>query len=162
LRGVWFRHRSFIDVHRHLDLSMTHEFLLHFHRRAGLVKPGAIGMAEGMPADIGSQLGCFCCAFDLRLLQAFLVIGPFGDRIGENAIRIPREKRRRPPLQEYFRQTGIERNLILRVFRLKVVHSSAHDTAVNQYGAISEIEAFGLGNNERKRRREQRSNEPRT
>jgi hypothetical protein len=34
---------------------MTHEFLLHFHRRAGLIKPGPVRVTEGVPAD-GSVL----------------------------------------------------------------------------------------------------------
>ena len=48
LRG---RHRLPVDIHGRLNRRVTHEFLLHFHGRSGLVQPRTIGMAEGMPTN---------------------------------------------------------------------------------------------------------------
>jgi len=39
-----------VHVHRGRDLGVPHQFLLHSHRRPGVVQPGTVGMAEGMPS----------------------------------------------------------------------------------------------------------------
>jgi hypothetical protein len=48
LRG---RHRLSVDIHRRLDRRVTHQLLLHLHRRAGLVQPRTVRVAERVPAD---------------------------------------------------------------------------------------------------------------
>ena len=48
LRG---RHGLSDDIHGRFNRSLTHELLLHFHRRSGLIEPRAVGVPEGMPTD---------------------------------------------------------------------------------------------------------------
>ena len=47
-----FHHGVAIDVHGGRNLSVPHQFLLHSHRSANRVEPGAIGVAECVPPDV--------------------------------------------------------------------------------------------------------------
>src|SRR5271166_3188560 len=97
-----------------------------------------------MPSHLLPQPGKFCSAFDLPFLQAFLVVRPPCRGIGENPILVSREKRLRTPAQQDFSQPWIKRNLILRVFRLHIIHPATDNASLNQNGALLKIEVAPL------------------
>ncbi len=63
---------------------MSHQLLLHLHGSACLVQPRTVGVAERMPPDAVRQADEFGNPVELMLLEAFLVEGLSGLRIGEN------------------------------------------------------------------------------
>src|SRR5580658_2749867 len=123
---------------------MTHQFLLHLHWSTRLIEPGAIAVAKSVPPDILPKTGKLRSPFDLLLLQALLVVRPPCDRICKKPILVSGEDRNGAPLQQHFRQTSIERNIVSRIFRLHVVHPSAHHASLDQNRAILEIEIAPL------------------
>lgn len=46
-----------MDVHRRLYRGVPNQFLLHLHRRSGLVQPRTIRVAERVPANAGELTG---------------------------------------------------------------------------------------------------------
>jgi hypothetical protein len=71
-----FRHGPPVDIHRRLDRSVTHQFLLHLHRSTRFVEAGAIGMAECVPPNVLSQPGQLRSPLELPFPQALLVVRP--------------------------------------------------------------------------------------
>jgi len=67
---------------------MTHEFLLHLHRRSGLIEPGTIGVAERMPPDSFLEADELRNPFELPLAQTLLVERLPCPRIGECPILV--------------------------------------------------------------------------
>src|SRR5258708_32314730 len=119
---------------------MTHQFLLHLHWSTRLIEPGAIAVAKSVPPDILSKPSKLRSPFDLRLLQALLVVRPPCDWIGKKPILVSGEDRSGAPLQQHLRQTSIKRNIVSRVFRLHIVHPAAYHASLDQNRAILEIE----------------------
>ena len=101
-------------------------------------------MAKSVPSNVLPKPGEFRSPFDLRFLQALLVVRPPCDRICKKPILVSGEDRNGAPLQQHLRQTSIERNIVSRIFRLHVVHPSAHHASLDQNRAIPEIEIAPL------------------
>ena len=123
---------------------MTHQFLLHLHRRSRLIEPRAIGMAEGVPTDSLRETDEFGDPAKLTLLQALLVVRLAGLRIGENPILILGEGAEAPPPQQQFFETKVQRHIVLRILRLHLIDPSTDRAALNQKGVILEIEITPL------------------
>ena len=51
-------------IHRRLDRSVSHQFLLHFHRSPGLVQPRTVRVAECVPPNPPSFLRRGACRVD--------------------------------------------------------------------------------------------------
>ncbi len=86
---------------------MTHQLLLHVHGSTGLVQPRTVGVAERMPPDAVRQADEFGNPVELMLLEAFLVEGLSGLRIGEDPISILGIGTEAPPPKQQFFKTQV-------------------------------------------------------
>jgi hypothetical protein len=76
-----------------------------------------------MPPDAVRQADEFGDPVELMLLEAFLVKGLPGLRIGEYPIPILGKRTEAPPPKQQFFKTLVERNIVFRVFRLGFVYA---------------------------------------
>jgi hypothetical protein len=97
-----------------------------------------------MPPDPVRQADEFSDPLELALLEALLVVGLPGLRIGEDPICIAGILAEGPPFKQQSFETQIERNIVLGIFRLHRINPSADKAALNHEGVRFKVEVAPL------------------